>query len=216
MWASTVVRLLRFLLSLVPRRGFQLLRICCDPQRGGGSDNLLPTAASPGPLHPWLIGPAYRTPDGVESHRYSSAPFSPGGDTPHPRGPTPITASPVSGGLAEPSPRCFIQGRCLAHPTGRKCRLPKSLCLAPSSPPLLRTLRWDDPSCVPPTVGAGFEQSVLYKRGLAQVGFGVAVGPPFFTSPFYRLSAEPWRLTHPFGVVRRVFSTRCVISETFS
>jgi len=52
-------------------------------------------------------------------------------------------------------------------------------------------------------MGAKFEQRVLYGRGPAQVGFGMLL------SSFHRLtlsskgklSPEPLRLTHPFGVV---------------
>jgi hypothetical protein len=56
-------------------------------------------------------------------------------------------------------------------PRRPKCRPPESSCLAPSPPPLLRTSRWGDPSYVPPLKVAKFEQEVLYKHGLAQVGF---------------------------------------------
>jgi len=83
-----------------------------------------------------------------------------------------------------------------------KCRPPKSLCLAPSSTSLLRHPRWLMAGCLPLQKAAKFEQSVLYERGPAQVGFGL------FSSSFHSLTLsssgilgpEPLRLTHPFRV----------------
>ncbi len=69
-------------------------------------------------------------------------------------------------------------------PNRPKCCLPESLYLAPSPRFLLRTSRWNRPSCIPPLTIAEFEQRVLNKHGLAQVGFG-GIFPSFlFTSPF--------------------------------
>ena len=68
-------------------------------------------------------------------------------------------------------PQCFTQGRCLAHHVGRNAvsrSLPAWL-LRPR--PLSGPPGGDDPSCVPPLKITKFEQEVLYKHGLAQVGF---------------------------------------------
>ena len=64
------------------------------------------------------------------------------------------------------------RGAVIGAPNRPKCCLPESLCLAPSPRFLLRTSRWNRPSCIPPLAIAEFEQRVLNKHGLAQVGFG--------------------------------------------
>ena len=100
------------------------------------------------------------------------------------------------------SPSALPPGAVFGAPSRPKCRLPKSLCLAPSSAALLRHPRWPATGCLPSSNPAKFEQSVLYGRGSAQVGFGTLL------SSFHRLtlssggilSPEPLRLTHPFGV----------------
>ena len=89
-------------------------------------------------------------------------------------------------------------------PDRPQCRLPKSLCLAPSSRCLLRNARWHRPGCVPPLTIAGFEQRILNGHGSAQVGFGF-MHTSFLGLTVYsrasargRLSPEPLRLTRPF------------------
>jgi hypothetical protein len=93
------------------------------------------------------------------------------------------------------------KGAVLGAPCRPRCRLPGSPCLAPSSTSLLRHPRWLVAGCIPPLNVTEFEQRVLYRRGPAQVGFGVSL------SSFHRLtlssggilSPEPLRLTRPFG-----------------
>ncbi len=100
------------------------------------------------------------------------------------------------------SPSTLPPGAVFGAPSRPKCRLPKSLCLAPSSASLLRCLRWRVAGCLPLRNLAEFEQRVLYGRGPAQVGFDGLL------SSFHRLtlssggilSPEPLRLTHPVGV----------------
>jgi hypothetical protein len=116
----------------------------------------------------------------------------------HPQDPTSVTTSPRSRGLAGLSPQCFISGAVTGTSNRPKCRLPKSLCLAPPTPPLLRALRWDDPSCVPPRwceVRAERSAQAWTRTGRLRC-FVVLLS---VTSPFYRLSAEPWRLTQRVG-----------------
>lgn len=103
------------------------------------------------------------------------------------------------------SPSALHPGAVTGAPRRPKCRLPKSLDLAPSSASLLRHLRWLVAGCVPPREAAEFEPRVLYGRGPAQVGFGVVL------SSFHRLtlssggklSPEPLRLTRPEGATPR-------------
>ena len=91
------------------------------------------------------------------------------------------------------------KGAVLGAPCRPRCRLPGSPCLAPSSTSLLRHPRWLVAGCIPPLNVTEFEQRVLYRRGPAQVGFGVSL------SSFHRLtlssggilSPEPLRLTRP-------------------
>ena len=81
-------------------------------------------------------------------------------------------------------------------PQRPKCLLPKSLCLAPSRPLILRTSRLSDPSYVPLSFLARFEQRVPHGHGPAQVGFDVRHHLLSHLT-VCRLSPEPWRLTHP-------------------
>ena len=102
-------------------------------------------------------------------------------------------------------PSALPPGAVFGAPSRPKCRLPKSLGLAPSSASLLRYPRWLVAGCLPSRCVAKFEPRVLYGRGPAQVGFGVVL------SSFHRLtlssggklSPEPLRLTRPFGAENR-------------
>ena len=127
----------------------KLLRFCCYPSRRGRQGNVLftirlartfspaaytfglPTIgrrrASPVTTQdPLLQAAAGGTP--VVHHRHSARPMVRGNqDFPG--------ASPKGGGWRTTQ--------------AKNCRLPKSLCLAPSRRPLLRTSRWNRPGCLP-------------------------------------------------------------------
>ena len=106
----------------------------------------------------------------------------------HPRFGPGRTAS-LSSGLARIGQDAAGAGAVTGAPPRPKCRLPKSLCLAPSRRPLLRHFRRDRPGCVPPSKVAEFEQRVLYEYGLAQVGFSET--SPLLSSLYRLFSGHP-------------------------
>ena len=105
-------------------------------------------------FHLRLIDTAYRPSDGVESHRYNSEPFFPRGLHVSPHRSDCIHHTHAVGKVIK-GPPVLRPGAVIGTPQRPKCRHPGSLCLAPSSPLLLRTSRWSDTSCVPPSILRG-------------------------------------------------------------
>lgn len=82
---------------------------------------------------------------------HGSVPFSPGGDTWHPRAPVPVTAWPAREGGRGASP-ALQTGAVLGAADRPKCRLPESSCLAPSTRLLLPDLPLEPPWLRTPAV----------------------------------------------------------------
>ena len=104
-----------------------------------------------GPFRLWLIGSTYRPSDGGGLHRSCLRTIFSRRRHASPAG---STAGIRFTGRGEGSlgfPPALHRGAVTGAPSGRKCRLPESPRLAPSSRRLLRASRWRRAGCLPPS-----------------------------------------------------------------
>ena len=104
-----------------------------------------------GPFRLWLIGSTYRPSDGGGLHRSCLRTIFSRRRHASPAGSTAGIRFTERGEGSLGFPPALHRGAVTGAPSGRKCRLPESPRLAPSSRRLLRASRWRRAGCLPPS-----------------------------------------------------------------